>query len=137
MTEKVYSIWDYHDGPRSGIANYDGSPHFFSCIFDEGVDEYSTVFEITQISDELYNQCAEISAIFDTWKLKFEAGDATTATHPSRTDDHCIKLDKLIGTQLSLSSPRTTASAEFKTLGGERVTSKSLTYDIEVTWRKL
>jgi hypothetical protein len=32
---------EYYDGPRQGIANFNGQPHFYDCIFDERRDEYS------------------------------------------------------------------------------------------------
>ncbi len=27
--EQVFTVLDYYDGPRSGIANYNGAPHFY------------------------------------------------------------------------------------------------------------
>ena len=33
--ERVYSVLDYYDGPRAGIANFQGEPHYFICGWDE------------------------------------------------------------------------------------------------------
>jgi hypothetical protein len=32
--ECVFTVTDYYDGPRKGIANYNGRPHFYECVFD-------------------------------------------------------------------------------------------------------
>ena len=33
--EEVFTVTEYYDGPRQGIANFTGKPHFYDCIFDE------------------------------------------------------------------------------------------------------
>jgi hypothetical protein len=32
--EAVHAVWDYFDGPRTGLADYRGRPHYFVCKFD-------------------------------------------------------------------------------------------------------
>ena len=39
--EEVFTVTDYYDGPRQGIANFKGKPHFYDCIFDEARQDYS------------------------------------------------------------------------------------------------
>jgi hypothetical protein len=33
--EKVYTMTDYYDGPRRGIADFDGRPHFYDSEWDD------------------------------------------------------------------------------------------------------
>jgi hypothetical protein len=40
--EQVYAVWDYHDGPRSGIAAYLGQPHHYQCEWDKLADDLQT-----------------------------------------------------------------------------------------------
>lgn len=35
MAEKVYTVDDYHDQPILGTADFQGSPHYYTRIFDE------------------------------------------------------------------------------------------------------
>jgi hypothetical protein len=44
--EEVHLIIDYWDGPREGVADYCGTPHYFRAVFDEKKDEWSDVFRI-------------------------------------------------------------------------------------------
>ena len=32
--EHVHTVLDYYDGPRKGVADFDGQPHLYDCIFD-------------------------------------------------------------------------------------------------------
>ena len=32
MSEPVYMVWDRYDGPRTGIASFQGSSHYFACV---------------------------------------------------------------------------------------------------------
>ena len=34
--EEVFTVMDYYDGPRKGVANFRGQPHFYDCIFLNG-----------------------------------------------------------------------------------------------------
>jgi hypothetical protein len=36
--EKVHTVLDYYDGILTGVADYNGNPHFFECIFDKEVE---------------------------------------------------------------------------------------------------
>ena len=49
--EHVFTVTDYYDGPRKGIANYHGQPHFYECIFDEEKVGYLELFRLTALAD--------------------------------------------------------------------------------------
>lgn len=43
MFDPVYMAWDLYDGPRTGIASFQGSSHYFSCpMTAEGTSTHST-----------------------------------------------------------------------------------------------
>jgi hypothetical protein len=36
--ERVHIELDWYDGPRSGLADIDGEPHYFQAVFDGGIN---------------------------------------------------------------------------------------------------
>lgn len=50
--EKVHSVWDFYDGPRTGIADYNGSPHYFACTWDVVSDDYGESYSLSPIDAE-------------------------------------------------------------------------------------
>lgn len=52
--EPVFTISDYHDGPRRGIANFHGTPHFYDRLFDEKRAEYSDSYLLTPINEQVF-----------------------------------------------------------------------------------
>jgi hypothetical protein len=51
--EAVFTVTGYYDGPRQGIANYLGAPHFYDCVFDKAKDNYSELFRLMPIDPEI------------------------------------------------------------------------------------
>jgi hypothetical protein len=71
--ERVYTVWDLHDGVRTGITDLNGAPHYFSSLFDETADEYSENFKLYPVGPE-FMQCAmRYSDIYRAWESKFQA----------------------------------------------------------------
>ena len=79
--EKVYVENDWYDGPRRGIANYNGLPHRFVANFDElkGCDDTFKIFPVTE--EELSLEIEQWK-IFVEWNNKYELGEVGTDTHP-------------------------------------------------------
>jgi hypothetical protein len=44
LFESVFAIYDFRDGPLTGIAEFMNAPHFFECVFDQDKDEWSNSF---------------------------------------------------------------------------------------------
>lgn len=80
--EPLRMIWDYADGPRTGIADHDGRPHYFSCVFDDELGIYGDVFDITPIDDETYAWAQEHWAIWQRWETEAHAGRLSADSHP-------------------------------------------------------
>ncbi len=85
--EEVFTVTDYYDGPRKGIANFNGRPHFYECIFDEVRDEYSDSFRLTPITQRIFELAKEDWAIWKRWEFAFHSGKATLESHPALPQD--------------------------------------------------
>ena len=78
---------DYYDGPRQGIANYLGSPHFFDCVFSEERQDYSNLYRLTHVTDQAFQLALEDWAIWTRWERAFKDGQTDLKTHPALPED--------------------------------------------------
>ena len=39
--ERVFTMTDFYDGPRCGIANFDGRPHVYDALFNDREESYA------------------------------------------------------------------------------------------------
>jgi len=81
--ELVFTVADYYDGPRKGIANYQGKPHLYECIFDEAADNYSEFFLLTPLDSESFKLAMEDWEIWRHWEDAFHSGKVDKSTHPA------------------------------------------------------
>jgi hypothetical protein len=85
--EEIFTVSDYYDSPRAGVANFNGAPHFYECIFSENLDGYTDRFRLSPI------QCADLElvkedwAIWERWETAFHAGSVTLETHGALPED--------------------------------------------------
>jgi hypothetical protein len=84
--EIVFTVTDYYDGPRSGIANFRGKPHLYECIFDQTANDYTDTYLLTPVSDEMFSLAMEDWQIWKRWEVA-RAGHATVDSHPALPDD--------------------------------------------------
>lgn len=82
MREPVLMVWDFYDGVRSGIALYQGQPHYFECGFDEEEGEHTDVFELWPLDEPMMALAAEQWMLFCAWERCFRAGEVPAETHP-------------------------------------------------------
>jgi hypothetical protein len=85
--EAVFTVTDYYDGPRKGVANFRGQPHFYDCIFDDAKDEYSDLYRLTPLSQSIFELAKEDWAIWKRWEAAFHSGKATVESHPALPQD--------------------------------------------------
>jgi len=85
--EIVFTISDYYDGPIKGIANYQGKPHFYECIFDESAGYFSESFLLTPLNSETFLLAMEDWEIWRRWEVAFHSGKANLNTHPALPPD--------------------------------------------------
>lgn len=84
--DKVYSF-DWYDGIRSGVATYDGQPHYFESqcvdIFTDDVDW----FELSPITEAAFEQEKEQWALWCKFNESFHAGQIDIEHHPFLPED--------------------------------------------------
>ncbi|WP_046779836.1 hypothetical protein [Streptomyces yangpuensis] len=94
---RVYAELDCYDGPRAGLADVDGSPHYFQGYdYDhaDAADEY-LVWPASEAAVALER---EQWAIFAGWNRRYEAGSAGPESHPGHggTDARHDELTHLL-----------------------------------------
>jgi len=107
--ESVHTIRDFYDGVRSGTADFNGLPHYFSCPFDVAVDDYADGFQLFPVTAEFMGRELQHWTIYRTWESKFHRGLVAPETHPghggidAEYDELARWLDGLIGSLEPLS----------------------------------
>ena len=91
----------FYDGPRGGVADFEGRPHAYASLFDESVG-YSDTFLLMPIDDELFRLALEDWAIWLRWESAFRTGETPQETHPALPSDRQRheELERLIGGRL-------------------------------------
>ena len=119
--ERVYTMTDYYDGPRAGVASFMGKPHAYTSLFDEERDQYSDTFELRPIDDETLLLALEDWEIWLRWEDAFYAGQTPHETHPALPEDRRRhdELAPLLAARLERSAgPVVRARAEFRATRG-------------------
>ncbi|MBK8257717.1 MAG: hypothetical protein IPK82_34240 [Polyangiaceae bacterium] len=83
--ERAYTINDFYDCPRFGVADLGGVPHIYSCRFNEGADEYDDVYLLSPITQELSALVIEDWSIWLRWEAhgRFKLGAAYHRHRPA------------------------------------------------------
>jgi hypothetical protein len=81
-TERVYAVWEYYDGIRSGVADFRGEPHYFEQPWSEQLDDYLPTFLLKAISQSTLIEVLEQAQIFRDWEAAFHRGEVEQDTHP-------------------------------------------------------
>jgi hypothetical protein len=55
VKELVYTITDWYDGPRGGVANFEGSPHYYECRWNTSLDTWSEQYLLTALDAETFH----------------------------------------------------------------------------------
>jgi hypothetical protein len=85
--ENIYTVMNYWDGIRSGIADFNGSPHYYECPFDEAKDDWADYFLLHPIDEETFRLAMEGWAIWRRWYIAHQTGQTTFETHPALPED--------------------------------------------------
>ena len=85
--EKVHFVIDYWDGPRVGVADHCGTPHYFRALFDEERDEWSDVFTLWPLDPDIYQLLIERIEIWQRWQEAYESGATSLDSHPALPED--------------------------------------------------
>ena len=69
MFERVYTMTDYHDGPREGVADFNGAPYKYRALFVPFDERDFDAFELSPLTPAVFALEAEAWAIW----CRFEA----------------------------------------------------------------
>ncbi len=83
----VHSVLDYYDGPRSGVADFGGVPHVYECDWSDEADDYSDIYLLVPLPEEVFKLALEDWAIWRRWEAAFHRGEASQETHPALPQD--------------------------------------------------
>lgn len=88
MFETIYTITDWYDHPRRGVANYGGQPHLYVSEWtDKKEDDAEDTYLLSPIEPEALPLVLEQWAIWCRWREAFHQGKATIETHPALPGD--------------------------------------------------
>jgi hypothetical protein len=80
--ERVHTVTDYYDGPRDGLADYNGEPHRYQRQWDEAADDWAKTFTLTPIDQVTFDLELERWQIWLAWQRAFHAGEVPHDSHP-------------------------------------------------------
>jgi hypothetical protein len=136
--EPVHTVWNYFDGPRTGLADFYGRPHHFVCNFDTGADNYSDVFTLAPVDNDTFALALREWAIWREWETAFHAGAVTQDSHPGfqgnnpKYDAIKAELHKRLANALPLPHP---LRATFRAISGNETMPKAMMRPLEVSWQ--
>ena len=127
MTEKVFPVTDFYDGPVKGIANFKGKPHAFQLIFNVERDDFERTddgfgsFRLKAVDDETLKLALESWEIWLGWQRSFQMGQTTLETHPALLEDRArhLNLEKILEERLTVDSSASIAKGRFTKSHGQ------------------
>lgn len=113
--ERVYTMTDFYDGPRGGIADYRGAPHLYASMFDD-----DDTFELQPVDAETLALALEDWAIWLRWEEAFKDGLVTIASHPALPEERARhdEIKPLLAARLAALPDPIRAIAEFRAAPG-------------------
>lgn len=86
--ETVYTVHEYFDGPRNGVAQYRGQPHAYRCEWDHSADEWGTEFLLSPIAPEQLSATEELWSIWERYLATARQGALGPGDrHPALASD--------------------------------------------------
>jgi hypothetical protein len=100
--EPVYTVNDYYDRPRLGVAEYSGKPHIYDSTLEGLSDEYAEHYLLSPIDDDLLQLILQDWEIWQRWTAAYTAGEVSLDSHPALPEDTAAheELQARIGERL-------------------------------------
>jgi len=126
--EQVYTVNDFWDMPRAGVADLDGAPHVYRSIWRDDIDDWDpdNRFELSPLPPEILALVLEDWAIWRRWEDAYYAHQTTDTTHPALPGDRDRhnKLAPIVEKALEIDpSARRVAIGTFRARGGGSIHS--------------
>jgi hypothetical protein len=136
--EKVYTITDWYDGPREGIADFNGSPHIYMTLFEPVNDDWSDILLLAPVDEETFQLALEHWEIWKRWERAFyEKRVAQTSPMVLPEDEQRFEeLQKLLEGKLRIhTSNAIEVRAEFRS--GKSIGTEVGRWQYEVKWTEV
>jgi hypothetical protein len=133
---RVFTVWDYYDGPRTGIAEHDGRPHYYARELDDD-DEHAETFILRPIDDETLDLALRHWNIWCGWQLAFHRGEKDHSSHPATPGQNSAyaQLESRLEEKIAESAGEPIrASASFRVVPGQESLSRGMLRNLEVEW---
>ena len=85
--ERVFTVTEYYDGPRAGIAMFRDRPHLYHCERHAGADTYTDTFMVSPVPPDVFVLALEAWEIWLRWEAAFHSGRVAQETHPALPTD--------------------------------------------------
>jgi len=133
---RVYAVWDYFDGVRSGFADYHGVPHYFEALFDEGESDHELRFKLIAVSKQTIALVVEQWEIFRSWERQFHAGEVSEGTHPAAPGQNSryTELERMIRDTLRDSPATCEVLGAFHARPNQECRPKGSLRELDVEW---
>src|SRR5678809_69802 len=140
--ERVHTVNDHYDGPRSGIADFRGAPHVYRAVFSEGADDWEPgLFELRPLSDTTFALAMENWAIWQRFEARHRAGEVVWSgiadewgALPEDLSRH-RELAVALAHDLTIDSAnRVLAHAEFRVVDSDEEFPSGVLRPLEVRW---
>jgi hypothetical protein len=121
-----------------GLPTFEGRPHFYVCIFDDGKDDYTNLFRLTPIDPEIFQLAMEDWQIWKRWEKAFHSGEVKLDTHPCLPHDRKRhEAIKAIVEPKLVSDPKAaiTRLGEFRANKTEPL-PKGVLRSLQITWKQ-
>ncbi len=136
MFEPVYTMTDFYDGPRRGLASFQGQPYLYQSRFSDIDSDCNDTFLLSPVSPETLELALESWCIWLRWEAAFREGRTTEETHPSLPADSArsAELDIELAARLKIDeSAAVCALGNFRARPGSS-SELGTSPELEVEW---
>jgi hypothetical protein len=94
--EDVHTVDDWYDGPRTGFAQYHGTPHHYRSLYldSDDWDADEDRFELIPVSAEVLADALEASAIFGRWDAALKRGEIVWTEDAPKSEFGALTEDR-------------------------------------------
>jgi hypothetical protein len=134
--EPVYTVDDYYDGPRSGVAELRGIPHHYECEWDDLRNDFSDTFVLRPANGETLALALERESIWREWESAHLQGLVTDSTHPGRPGQNArySELETLFKASAIFQLAGAQYRGEFRPCENQENVPEGLMQNLEVEW---
>jgi hypothetical protein len=134
--ERVYTVVGYYDGPRRGVADFNGAAHLYESEWSDIADDYTDFFNLSPVDPETFQLVQEHWQIWLRWERARHEGTVAQDTHPALPEDRARheELEALLRPQLVTAAQPVRASATFRRDRTRPWDGKGHSPPLEVQW---